>query len=351
MSDYPQRPKFWAMKVIRTLQKTGAANRMGRDAAWLVTTIAAMEDVKRYSGPVAFWNSHLMDVTGFGHKGTFLKARAAAVSAGWLVYFEGRKGQAATYWTAIPEHAVQFSDGSVLEEDAGSESDQQKQKCRSESGPTSGPESGPESGPHSLPIPLPIVAVGASLPSAAASDQVNRKQRSYPQHFEDVWNAYPATRRKNKVKTFSQYQDAILRVCQTRNCSRSESAEWLLTRVQEFSTSHYGQKFAPESERWFRNDRFHDSPESWSEFQKAGTAITPEVQKGFDLVKRAIRQVENKPGYKALLQQKLPKTVFAAADRVGWIKFFELSEFNERNVFSSFSGELNSLSVVAGGQQ
>ena len=167
---YPSRPAYFAMKVIRTLQKTGAANHIGRDAAWLITTIAALEDTKRYSGPVAFWNSHLMDVTGFGHKGTFLKARAAAVESGWLRYFEGRKGQAATYWTMIPDSAVQFFGADVLD-NAGPDSDQQT-KCRSESGPQSGPQSGPASGPasgpHSYLCPLPLPEEVAALPTMSS---------------------------------------------------------------------------------------------------------------------------------------------------------------------------------------
>jgi len=148
------------MKVIRCLQKTGAANHIGRDAAWLITTIASLEDTKRYSGPVAFWNPHLMDVTGFSSKGTFVKARARAVESGWLFYFEGRKGHAATYWTDIPENVMQFLGADVLD-DAGPNPDQQPDGIFL-SGPN--PDQQPdgnrssnrtETGPHSYLCPLP----------------------------------------------------------------------------------------------------------------------------------------------------------------------------------------------------
>ncbi|MEJ7593024.1 MAG: hypothetical protein WKF77_15870 [Planctomycetaceae bacterium] len=142
------------MKVIRCLQKTGAANHIGRDAAWLITTIASLEDTKRYSGPVAFWNPHLMDVTGFSSKGTFVKARARAVESGWLVYREGRKGHAATYWTNIPDNVMQFLGSDVLDI-AGPNPDQQSDGNRTGKRTATGP--------HSYLCPLPESG-GASLP-------------------------------------------------------------------------------------------------------------------------------------------------------------------------------------------
>lgn len=199
---------IWALQVIRALQKTGAANHIGRDAAWLITTIAALEDTKRYTGEVGFWNGHLMDATGFGSKQSFLNARARAVKAGWLVYVEGRKGVSAKYWTAIPEEAVQFIDSTILDEDAGPNPDQQtenagpnpdhkpdqKGKCRSGSGPQTGPESGPESGPHSYLSPLPIPKTeGAALPKHSkpkfqkpTSDQVMTYAVELNQHGFDA---------------------------------------------------------------------------------------------------------------------------------------------------------------------
>jgi len=170
---YPKRPPFFAMKVIRCLQKTGAANHIGRDAAWLITTIASLEDTKRYSGPVAFWNEHLMDVTGFSSKGTFVKARARAIESRWLIHIEGRKGIAAVYWTDIPGSAKQFLGSDVLEI-TGPDSDQQT-ICRPVTGPN--PDRQPdgkrtgnrtESGPHSYLCPSPIPEEGATLPKVSS---------------------------------------------------------------------------------------------------------------------------------------------------------------------------------------
>lgn len=340
MSGYPERPKFWAMKVIRTLQKTGAANHMGRDAAWLVTTIVALEDVKRYSGPVAFWNSHLMDVTGFGHKGTFLKARAAAVQAGWLVYIEGRKSRAATYWTTIPSGAVQFSDSDVLEDDAGPESDQQNGKCRSESGPTSGPESGPESGPHSYPIPLPIVAVGASLRAAAATKRKKRSRLEYPEHFVAVWNAYPERRRKNKRKAFEAYRSALQRVSCERGGNSTDAATWILQRVNDFAESFAGQNFAPEPERWFRDDRFDDSPESWEKFGSKAPVSSPDASEAWHTLKEVLRKIDKTKQYKDLLRQQLKPEVYLAAETVGFKELFSITEYNESKLNAAFAAAL-----------
>ncbi len=156
VDDYPKDRKYysrdkkgiWALHVIRLLCKTGAAHHIGRDAAWLITTIATSEDVKGYTGPVGFWNPHLMDATGFGSKQTFLKARKAAVDAGWLAHIEGRKGLSAKYWTLMPESARQFIGDDIHDELAGPDMDQQvdqQTECRSRSGPVSGPVSGPHS--------------------------------------------------------------------------------------------------------------------------------------------------------------------------------------------------------------
>lgn len=195
LADYPadrrnrsrDKKGIWALQVIRCLQKTGAANHIGRDAAWLITTIAATEDVNHYRGPVGFWNPQLMNATGFASKQSFLNARTKAVEAGWLVHIEGRKGLSAKYWTMIPDDAVQFIGADVVDGIAGPDSDQQfenagpdsdhkpdrENKCWSGSGPVTGPQTGPVTGPHStLPLTHTQDTEGASLPgkSSAKSD-------------------------------------------------------------------------------------------------------------------------------------------------------------------------------------
>jgi hypothetical protein len=335
-ATYPQRPKFWAMTVIRTLQKTGAANHIGRDAAWLITTIATMEDVKRYTGPVAFWNSHLMDVTGFGHKKTFLKARAAAVEFGWLIYTEGRKGKAATYWTAIPDSAIQFLGTSVLDENAGPDADH-KTQCRSESGPPSGPESGPESGPHSYPSPIPEEEGGAALPATSAVERKKTQSPKYPPHFEHVWAAYPAIRRKNKGRTFTEYQKAVQRVAAADSGDTSKAAAWLLSRVRDFAASHYGQKFAPEPLRWFRDDRFHDSPEAWRPFN-TGSGSSPldaEVENAWQIAMRSIRRHSRfEPN---AIRADVGERAWHVLELIGLKRIDEANEFDLRELRTRFT--------------
>lgn len=168
MADYPTRPKFWALTVIRALQKTGAANHIGRDAAWIITNVAAMEDTKRYSGAVAYWNDHLRDVAGFTSKKTFDKARKAAVNAGWLHYEPGGKGRAGLYWTLIPKDAEQFIGLSVVDPDVGSKTDNaapnvgSKDNLSPQIGGDKGAERGEERGEHSYPVPNPFPIEGDS---------------------------------------------------------------------------------------------------------------------------------------------------------------------------------------------
>jgi hypothetical protein len=114
--QYPKRPKFFANRLIRLLQKSCAANDIGIEACWLVTCIALVEDAAHYSKPVTFWTGQLLPITGFHSWGRLDRARERAVAAGWLHYRQGTSRQCGSYWTMIPE-AVQraFSDSPVDE--------------------------------------------------------------------------------------------------------------------------------------------------------------------------------------------------------------------------------------------
>lgn len=250
--EYPQRQPYWANQVQRALIVSEAVSAIGRDACWLVSFIAAREDMLRYSRVPKWWTQQLMDDSGFTNKRHFLKTRQAAIEAGWLVVNCGGKGIEGEYFTDIP---VQF---------VGANSHQQMHQediSRCEFAP----ESEPTNAPHPIPSNLITEEGAATTPRTVKKPKVERA--GYPTHFDAVWNAYPPIRRKNKGKAFAQYQSAVIRVSEDQGCEKSKAAEWILQRVQQFSASHYGQKFAPEPERWFRDDRFHDAPEAWKDFK------------------------------------------------------------------------------------
>lgn len=114
MREYPHRPPYWSNRLVRLLQKSCSANVIGIEACWLVTCIAQVEDSKRYSGPVTYWNGQLLPVTGFQSWGRLDRARKKAVDAGWLHYEPGQNRQVGIYWTLVPNGIEATFDDSPL---------------------------------------------------------------------------------------------------------------------------------------------------------------------------------------------------------------------------------------------
>jgi len=98
--SYPKRDKFFAHKAVRLMFKTCAAQIIGVDAVLLCTCIAHIEDAKRYSGPVTFYNDQLLPLLGFGKWDRLDRARRRAIRGGWLHYQPPPSGyrQPGTYW-------------------------------------------------------------------------------------------------------------------------------------------------------------------------------------------------------------------------------------------------------------
>jgi hypothetical protein len=116
MTEYPKQEPFHALRLIRLLQKSCAANEIGVEACWLVTCIAMVEDAKRYSGPVTFWTGQLLPISGFQSWGRLDRSRKRAVEAGWLHYAAGTNRQCARYWTLIPAPIKAAFDDSPVDE-------------------------------------------------------------------------------------------------------------------------------------------------------------------------------------------------------------------------------------------
>lgn len=110
-AEYPNREPFHAHRVVRLLAKSAAAQTLGPEGAWLVTTIAHVEDAKRYSGPVAFFNQQLMAICGFASEGRLIRTRERVVAEGWLNYQPGGKRRPATYFTMVPGELQAMPDG------------------------------------------------------------------------------------------------------------------------------------------------------------------------------------------------------------------------------------------------
>lgn len=111
MTEYPNRKRFFANRFVRLLTKTAAAMQIGPESCWLLCIISQLEDSKRYTGPVLFWNEQLMTLCGFGSRKRLVTARNRAVEAGWLHYERGHKSKAPRYWVLIPPQFEKLPDG------------------------------------------------------------------------------------------------------------------------------------------------------------------------------------------------------------------------------------------------
>ena len=120
--DYPTRNSHHAHKVVRLLAKTCAAQSIGIDACWLVTTIAMCEDAKRYTGAVSYWNAQLQAILGFRKWDRLDKARRAAMGHGWLHYQappSGTRNVAPLYWSLVPSEFGDLDDSPTDEDEPG----------------------------------------------------------------------------------------------------------------------------------------------------------------------------------------------------------------------------------------
>lgn len=103
-SHYPQRPGYFAMHFIRLLGDVEAANQIGEDGCWFLSTIVTHEDKYNYR-PVDFRPGQLLRLLGLGSDDALERLRRKLVLAGWLHYIPGRKRSPGQYWVTIPpEH-------------------------------------------------------------------------------------------------------------------------------------------------------------------------------------------------------------------------------------------------------
>ena len=118
---YPKRPPFFALRVMNAMMDTEATKTMGRDACLLVAFIATYEDRLRYSKPVQFRCSHLLQMLNFSDWRKLNNVRAEAVAAGWLNYVAPAKGfdKPGTYFVTLPDEV----NGRLSTEFAGSDVD------------------------------------------------------------------------------------------------------------------------------------------------------------------------------------------------------------------------------------
>lgn len=127
MPTYPAetRSRFFAMKFLRLLAKTAAAQIIGADACWMLTVIVTTEDVTRYRRGVTFYNEQLMPLLGITRWHRLDAIRRKAIGAGWLHYEappKGLRGKPGVYWVTIPAYAEGLPDSQFDEGELSTES-------------------------------------------------------------------------------------------------------------------------------------------------------------------------------------------------------------------------------------
>ena len=256
---YPaDRGAFFAQRYCRLLTKSCAAQEIGPEACWLLTIIANLEDAKRYSAPVTFFNEQLSPLCGFGGSKRLVAVRNRAVQAGWLHYERGGKGRPGRYWVTIPK-AFQVLDDSPCDES----SDHLPFRNETESGAQSGTESNlpfrnetesgtendlpfrneTESGAHSnLSLNNKDTCACAKDTCACATDE----------DFAEWWKAYP--RKVGKARALKAYRNAIKKI---------EPAE-LLRITKLFADTPKGKgDYCPYPATWLNDERWTDDPAEW----------------------------------------------------------------------------------------
>lgn len=116
MSDYPERHKYFAHRYCRLLTKTCAAQEIGPTAFVLCVTIAMLEDSKRYTAPVTFYNDQLIPLIGVRKWKSLDHARSLAIKHGWLHYESSGTRRPGRYWVTIPPR-FEVLDDSPCDED------------------------------------------------------------------------------------------------------------------------------------------------------------------------------------------------------------------------------------------
>lgn len=206
MADYPTgREPFFAHKLVRRMGRVCAAQDMGADACWLVTQIAHLEDTKRYTEPVKFWNEQLTDIVGFHSWGALDRARKRAIEAGWLHYEPGGKGKVGKYWTMIPDRYSSIPDGAydageAVILSAGGDTNEIIPSASGEDNEGQTRDKRGTNGDHSsLPLfPDPDPEKKPSKPAAVSCNDIPIPDVLDTPPFRDVWGSWLAFRREHK---------------------------------------------------------------------------------------------------------------------------------------------------------
>lgn len=248
MSQYLKRDSFFAHRFCRILHKGCAAQDIGRDACYFLTVIAHTEDAARYTGPVRYWNSQLMQTMGFTSPKQLNACRSRAIDAGWLHYERQGTRSVGMYWVLIPSQFEAIDDGLI-------------EPIHSPDGMNSGTNPGTNSGKLSNPIPIPIPSPNQCGDGVATSGNATSPPASSKrdEDFERFWGLYPARDGRKREKAKARTQWAKLSQKERQKALRA---------APRYAKD---EKFIKDAFRWLRDKSFDDWLEPASETSVIGT--------------------------------------------------------------------------------
>jgi len=265
---YPRRDQHFAHRYCRLLTKTCAAQDIGPDGCWLLSVIAMLEDTKRYSSPVTFYNAQLMMVAGFTREHTLIAVRKRAIDAGWLYYRGGTKRNPGVYWVTIPDRYADTPDGPCDENTPQYSDESVSESVRESVGKASVNEQGKRResvSPSTLyPIPNPIKSVTEPNPSRGTpvGDRArgltgSSRRGSLNNHlgeFKEWYSHYP--RKKAPGAAEKAYRAA----------RKHASHETLMEAVKAYAASDEGKReptYIPYPATWLNQKRWEEDRKEW----------------------------------------------------------------------------------------
>ena len=279
MADYPDRSSHHAHRLTRLLFKSAACQDIGVNATLLVIHIAHTEDAVRYQYPVRFWNGQLMSLFGWTSPKQLNDARSRAVAAGWLHYERVGTRSVGRYWTLIPDGVTGFDDSPIeelilSENGMNSGMNSGMNPCiLSENGTNPGTNPGKLSIPNPNPNTLGDVSPKTPLAGTAGGNSRPPRQRKsnrllipYSPDFQEWWDAYPSTRKKDKPEAFRIWPEAVAAVAHDRKCEAGDAVSWLIQRARDYAASDQGRgAFCRGPAPWLNQAGWEDPPEAWKE--------------------------------------------------------------------------------------
>ncbi|MBI1314103.1 hypothetical protein GC176_22640 [bacterium] len=112
---YPKRTPFFFHRYTRWLIKTCAANLITADGCWLLATIAATEDSRRYRSAVSFYNAQLAAMCGWSVD-KLDRVRRRCIDEGYLHYEPGGNRTPGLYWALVSDGLSDLADAGPIGE-------------------------------------------------------------------------------------------------------------------------------------------------------------------------------------------------------------------------------------------